>query len=478
MFKKTLFIAFTAVVAGVGALAYWQGDFNSIKTSHAVTASPSLVQGGRALPDFSTLVEQVGPAVVNISVVQKVRTAGPAAGMSPDDPFYEFFRRFQGQGQAPREAPQEGVGSGFIISRDGLVLTNAHVVADAAEVKVRLTDKREFKARVLGSDKRTDVALIKIDGHDLPMVRVGDSAGVRVGEWVAAIGSPFGFENSVTAGIVSAKARVLPDENFVPFLQTDVAINPGNSGGPLFNMSGEVVGINSQIYSRTGGYMGLSFAIPIEVAMTVKDDLQQYGKVSRGRLGVNVQPLTRELAESFGLGATKGALVSAVEPNSAAARAGIESGDVVMAVNDRVIEQPADLVRAVGETRPGANVTVKIWRQGKTRELTAKLGEAPTEKAAAVDEPARPTAHSGLSVRPLSGEEQQQIGSRGGLLIEEVAGPAAAAGLAAGDVILSVNNQAVRTVADLQRLIPRSKGSVAVLIQRENQRLYVPMRLG
>ena len=277
MFKKTLFIAFTAVVAGVGALAYWQGDFNSIKTSHAVTAPPSLVQGGRALPDFSTLVEQVGPAVVNIGVVQKVRTAGPAAGMSPDDPFYEFFRRFQGQGQAPREAPQEGVGSGFIISRDGLVLTNAHVVADAAEVKVRLTDKREFKARVLGSDKRTDVALIKIDGHDLPMVRVGDSAGVRVGEWVAAIGSPFGFENSVTAGIVSAKARVLPDENFVPFLQTDVAINPGNSGGPLFNMSGEVVGINSQIYSRTGGYMGLSFAIPIEVAMTVKDDLQKYG---------------------------------------------------------------------------------------------------------------------------------------------------------------------------------------------------------
>ena len=476
MLKKTFVIFAVAFVAGVGALAFWQGDFNAIKASHAVSSPALTTQGARTLPDFATLVDQVGSAVVNISVVQKVHTAGPASGMNPDDPFYEFFRRFQAP--TPRETPQQGVGSGFIINPDGLVLTNAHVVSDAAELTVRLTDKREFKARVLGVDKRTDVALIKIDGSNLPTVRIGNSAQVRVGEWVAAIGSPFGFENSVTSGIVSAKARVLPDENFVPFLQTDVAINPGNSGGPLFNLNGEVVGINSQIYSRTGGYMGLSFAIPIEVAMKVKDDLQKYGKVSRGRLGVNVQPLSKELAESFGLSAPQGALVSAVEPGSAAARAGIEAGDVVMAVNDTAIEQPADLVRLVGETRPGSNVVLKVWRQGKLRELSAKLGEAPAEKTAAVEEEGGSAPQFGLTVRPLSSQEKQQLGGAAGLIVEDVAGPAAAAGLAPGDLILSINNQPVANAKDLQRLLPRSKGSVAILVQREKQRLFIPLRIG
>ena len=480
MFKKTFITLAVAAVAAIGSLAYWQGDFSAIKDSHAVSAQPVAVQNGRGLPDFSALVEQAGPAVVNISVVQKVRTAGPAAGMNPDDPFYEFFRRFQGQAPQPREEQQQGVGSGFIVSADGLVLTNAHVVADASEVTVKLTDKREFKARVLGVDRRTDVALIKIDARDLPTVRVGNSSQVKVGEWVAAIGSPFGFENSVTAGIVSAKARVLPDENFVPFLHTDVAINPGNSGGPLFNMNGEVVGINSQIYSRTGGYMGLSFAIPIEVAMKVKDDLQKYGKVSRGRLGVNIQPLTKELADSFGLKSTQGALVSAVEPNSAAARAGIQAGDVVLTANEQTIEQPADLVRAVGDAKPGAGIKLKVWRQGTAREMVARLGEAAPEQAAANDEqqPVQPSAKFGLSVRPLSGEEKQQIGARGGLVVEDVAGPAAAAGIVPGDVILAVNNQPVNSIAELRRLLPSSKGSVAMLVQREGQRIYIPVRIG
>ena len=477
MLRKTAVIFVAAAVAVVGALAFWQGEFEPIRPSHAVSAPVVAAPGGRTLPDFAALVDQVGPAVVNISVVQKARAAGPVAGLAADDPLQEFLRRFQMP--APNQSPQQGVGSGFIISPDGHILTNAHVVAEAGEVTVRLTDKREFKARVVGMDKRTDVALLRIDGRNLPSVRVGNSAQVRVGEWVATIGSPFGFENSVTSGIVSAKARILPDENFVPFLQTDVAINPGNSGGPLFNLNGEVVGINSQIYSRTGGYMGVSFAIPIEVAMKVKDDLQQFGKVSRGRLGVNVQPLTRELAESFGLSAPRGALVSAVEPGSAAARAGVEAGDVVVGVNGATIEQPADLVRAIGETRPGTEIALKVWRQGKVRELSARVGEAPAEKVAASAEPGSAEPSIGLSVRPLSGEERRQLGANGGLIVENVAaGPAAAAGLAPGDVILSINNQPVNNVADLQRLLPRPKGAVAILVQRQNQRLFLPLRIG
>ena len=478
MFRKSAVVLAVAAVTGIGSLAYWQGDFDSIKQSHAVASAPVAAVAGRQLPDFSTLVDQTGSAVVNISVVQSGRKAAPQAGIDPSDPFYEFFRRFQMP--SPNEAPQQqsGIGSGFIVSADGLILTNAHVVADASEVTVKLTDKREFKAKVLGFDRRTDVALIKIDADKLPVVRVGNSSQVKVGEWVAAIGSPFGFENSVTAGIVSAKARVLPDETYVPFLQTDVAINPGNSGGPLFNMNGEVVGINSQIYSRTGGYMGLSFAIPIEVAMKVKDDLQKYGKVSRGRLGVGIQPVTKELAESFGLNAAQGALVSNVEADSPAAKAGIETGDVIVAANGKTIEQPADLVRAVGDTRPGSSVELKVMRKGTLREISAKVAEAAPEKTAdATPAPAQATPKLGLNVRPLSADEKKQVGAREGLVVEEVSGPAAAAGIQPGDVILAVNNQPVSSVNDLRKAVP-GKGSVAMLVQRENQRLFIPVRIG
>ena len=394
MFRKKPFIVMAAgALALVATLVFQHGSFTAISPTHAVTSQPQASQTGRALPDFSTLVDQAGPAVVNISVLKKVRAAGVNPDMDPNDPLFEFFRYFQIP--APQAVPQQGVGSGFIISRDGHILTNSHVVADANEVIVKLTDKREFKAKVIGIDRRTDVALIKIDGNGLPAVKIGDSSQAKVGEWVAAIGSPFGFESSVTAGIISAKARALPDENYVPFLQTDVAVNPGNSGGPLLNVNGEVIGINSQIYSRTGGYMGVSFAIPIEVAMKVKDDLQKFGKVSRGRLGVTVQPVNPELADSFGLKSPQGALVNAVEPGSSAAKAGLAPGDVILGINDRVIEQPADLVRAIGDAKPGQNVTLKVWRKGATLELTAKLTEVPAEKSAAAPDQTAPSGKLG-----------------------------------------------------------------------------------
>ena len=484
MFRKKPLIALAVAAAFVSGLAFERGDFTPITASHAVTAQPQVVQPGpgRQLPDFSTLVDQAGPAVVNISVVQKIRTAGSspgAPGLDPNDPFYEFFRRFQ-MPTPPRAVPQQGVGSGFIISPEGYILTNAHVVADAGEVTVRLTDKREYKAKVIGADRRTDVALIKIDGSKLPTVRIGNSSQARVGEWVAAIGSPFGFENSVTAGIISAKARALPDESYVPFLQTDVAVNPGNSGGPLLNVNGEVIGINSQIYSRTGGYMGVSFAIPIEVAMKVKDDLQKFGKVSRGRLGVAVQSINKELADSFGMKEAHGALVNGVESDSPAAKAGIATGDVILAVNDRAVDEPADLVRAIGDVRPGQSVKLKVWRKGVTRDITAKLAETAAEKtaAAAVTGDVEHSGKIGLAVRPLSGDEQKQLGTSGGLVVEQVAGPAASAGIQPGDVILAVNNQEVKNVDQLRSLIGQPKGNVALLVQRENQRIYIPIKLG
>ncbi len=479
MLRKTTFVALAAAAAVLSAaLVFQHGDFAPIAQSHAVTAQAQVAQSGRALPDFSALVEQAGPAVVNISV-QKSTRAGPDMGIDPGDPFFEFFRRFQGpQGQAPRAVPQQGVGSGFIVSPDGHILTNAHVVANASEVTVRLTDKREFKAKVIGVDRRTDVALIKIEGRGLPVVRIGNSSKAKVGEWVAAIGSPFGFENSVTAGIISAKARSLPDENYVPFLQTDVAVNPGNSGGPLLNVNGEVIGINSQIYSRTGGYMGVSFAIPIEVAMKVKDDLQQFGKVSRGRLGVTVQPINPELANSFGLKERHGALVNGIEADSPAAKAGIAAGDVILGVNERAVEQPADLVRAIGDTRPGQTVKLKVWRNGSTRELTAKLTEVTPEKKAAAPEEGFASGKLGLTVRPLNGDEQKRLGTGGGLVVEDVAGLAASAGIETGDVILAVNNEQVKSVDQLQRLTRSAKGTVAMLVQRDKQRIYIPIKLG
>jgi serine protease Do len=311
------------------------------------------------------------------------------------------------------------------------------------------------------------------------MVRIGDASKAKVGQWVAAIGSPFGLENTVTAGIISAKSRSLPDETYVPFIQTDVAINPGNSGGPLFNMAGEVIGINSQIYSRTGGYMGLSFAVPIDVAMKVKNDLQKFGKVSRGRLGVTIQGVSQELADSFGLKKAQGALVAAVEPKSPADKAGIKTGDIILAVDGRAIENSIDLPRVIGESRPGTPVSLKIWRQGETRELNASLGEAPAEKVVkAESELKTKPGKLGLALRPLTEEERKQIEAEGGLLVEQSEGPAARAGVQAGDVILAFNNQPVKTVDQLRRLVDRSRGSIALLIQREGNKIYVPIRLG
>jgi serine protease Do len=472
-----------AVVLAVCAAATLLGiESGRLTLSSSQAQTPQIqTSAASALPDFSALVEQNGPAVVNISTTTApVRTQMqlPQIPGDPGDQIQEFFRRFQipmPQGDSIRK----GVGSGFIVSADGYILTNAHVVDDANEVTVKLTDNREFKAKVIGVDRRTDVALVKIDARNLPTVRIGDASKARVGQWVAAIGSPFGLENTVTAGIISAKSRSLPDETYVPFIQTDVAINPGNSGGPLFNMAGEVIGINSQIYSRTGGYMGLSFAVPIDVAMKVKTDLQKYGKVSRGRLGVTIQGVSQELADSFGLKKAQGALVSAVEARSPADKAGIKTGDIILAVDGRDIENSIDLPRVIGETRPGTAVTLKIWRQGETKELRASLGEAPAEKVARADSESKAKPSKlGLAVRPLTEEERKQIEAEGGLLVEQSEGPAARAGVQVGDVILALNNQPVKSVDQLRRLVDRSRGSVALLIQREGNKIYVPIRLG
>ena len=476
--SKKKFAVVLAVCAAATLLGFESGRL-TLSSSHAQTPQIQ-ASAASALPDFSALVEQYGPAVVNISTTTApVRTQMqlPQIPGDPGDPIQDFFRRFQipmPQGDAIRK----GVGSGFIVSADGYILTNAHVVDDANEVTVKLTDNREFKAKVIGVDRRTDVALVKIDAKNLPTVRIGDASKARVGQWVAAIGSPFGLENTVTAGIISAKSRSLPDETYVPFIQTDVAINPGNSGGPLFNMAGEVIGINSQIYSRTGGYMGLSFAVPIDVAMKVKTDLQRYGKVSRGRLGVTIQGVSQELADSFGLKKAQGALVSAVEAKSPADKAGIKTGDIILAVDGRDIENSIDLPRVIGETRPGTTVNLKVWRQGGTKELSASLGEAPAEKVARADSESRAKAGKlGLAVRPLTEEERKQIEAEGGLLVEQSEGPAARAGVQAGDVILAFNNQPVKSVDQLRRLVDRSRGSVALLIQREGNKIYVPIRL-
>ncbi|MBI4757353.1 MAG: DegQ family serine endoprotease [Betaproteobacteria bacterium] len=473
--------AVVAIATGVGvALHVVPG---AISPSHAqaqaqVQAGTPLVSG---LPDFTGLVDAVGGAVVNISTVQNGRGRG-GPQLDPDDPLHEFFRRFGVPTPDQQQRPSRGVGSGFIVSDDGYVLTNAHVVAEANEVTVKLTDKREFKAKVVGADKRTDVALIKIDARGLPKVRFGDAGRLRVGEWVAAIGSPFGFENSVTAGIVSAKSRALPDESFVPFIQTDVAINPGNSGGPLFNLAGEVVGINSQIYSRSGGYMGISFAIPIDVAMKVKDQLQKTGKVSRGKMGVSIQPVSRELAETFGLDKAAGALVAAVEPGSPAEKAGIQSGDIILAVNGTRVDDAVDLPRVIGGMRPGEVVNLKLWRQKASRDVKltlAELSEEPvTAEGPAQGERKATAGKLGLALRPLEAAEARRLGVQGGLVVEGVQGAGARAGIQRGDVVLGVNNQYVADLDQFRRLVDAAGNRLALLVQRGSARLYVPIRSG
>lgn len=464
---------------GLGA-SRWTTEVAFLSHAYAATPAPSTAtpppavpaRSMQMLPDFASLVEQTGKAVVNITVVEKARGGGAY------DPRLELLRRFGIPVPVPdpeQSQPMRGLGSGFILSDDGYILTNAHVVDGADEVTVKLTDRREFGAKVVGIDKRTDIALLKIDAHGLPTVRIGDPSRVRVGDWVAAIGSPFGFENTVTAGIVSAKSRALPDESLVPFIQTDVAVNPGNSGGPLFNLNGEVIGINSQIYSRTGGFMGLSFAIPIDLAMNVADQIKHHGFARHARLGVSIQPLSRELADSFGLDRPKGALINSVDPDTPAAKAGLRPGDVVLSIDGQAVEDAFDLPKRIGNLEPGKQIKLGIWRDRKSMEVTATLGEQPREMAKAGD--GNPSGDQlGLAVRPLTPDEARQLDVPGGLLIVEVAGPAARAGLQPGDAILSANGEKVDLPQTLAKIARKSGGKLALLIQRGQDRIFVPLR--
>jgi serine protease Do len=446
--------------------------------------APATEPALRSLPDFSQLVDRYGPAVVNVEVVEKAQSAaGGVQGLSPNDPFYDFFRRFgvPGPEQGPRanQHPARGAGSGFIINSDGYILTNTHVVANADEVTVRLTDRREFPAKVIGADERTDVAVIKISASNLPIVKLGDPSRIKPGQWVLAIGSPFGFENSATAGIISATSRSVPGENYVPFIQTDVAVNPGNSGGPLFNLKGEVIGVNSQIFSHSGGFQGLAFAVPIDIAMQVEDQLQKHGKVEHGRLGVTIQEVNQALAQNFGLKSAAGALVGSVQKGSAAAKAGIEPGDVITRFNGKEINASADLPPLVSSLKPNTQATLEIWRDGKSKQVTVTIGALEDKAVVAEDSKADlGKARLGIAVRPLSPEEMRDNSLPNGLVVEDVAGAAARAGIRAGDVIVAVNNTPVKTPAQLKELVAKSGKTVALLIQRDDARIFVPLTLG
>ena len=490
-----------AVAAPVGAL-YALGAGPGAPPAAAQVAptvpAPATGNPNAVLPDFSTMVQKYGSAVVNISVVSKVPASYTQGDQNSDDddddsgpqsgpqgqnpfgpgqnPFGQFFRGIPMQPQQPQ--PMHGEGSGFIVSPDGTILTNAHVVSGASEVTVRLTDRREYVAKVIGVDTKSDVAVIRIPAKNLPTVKLGDTHNLKVGEWVVAIGAPFGFENSVTAGIVSAKGRTLPDSGYVPFIQTDVPINPGNSGGPLFNMRGEVVGINSQIYTRSGGYQGVSFSIPIDVAMGVSTQLQAHGHVTRGKLGVVIQNVDQGLADSFGLPQPEGALVSSVEKGGAAERAGVEPGDVILKLNGEPVSQSTELPAVVAGLAPGTTVKLELWRNHASREVNVKLAEMEDKRTASnVDHP-QAGGKLGLAVRPLTSQEQHQANTQGGLLVEQVKGPAADAGLQQGDIVIAANGAPVSSVADLRTAVEKSKSHIALLVQRGETRLFVPVRVG
>ena len=490
-----LSIAFLGGAAGVAGWEHFSPPLAAAQ-AQAPAANPLLVQG---LPDFSPLVDAVGPSVVNIRTMEKVTRQGVEfqgfPGMDPD--MLEFFRRFglpvpsmppqqrpgpQGnEGGDDGESQPSGVGSGFILSSDGYIMTNAHVVEGASEVMVTLADKREFKAKIVGADKRTDVAVVKIDAKGLPAVKIGDVNRLKVGEWVMAIGSPFGLENTVTAGIVSAKQRDTGD--YLPFIQTDVAINPGNSGGPLINMRGEVVGINSQIYSRSGGFMGISFAIPMDEAIRVSDQLRATGKVSRGRIGVQIGPVDKEVAESIGLGSATGVLVSAVEPDSPAAKAGLQAGDVIVQFNGTKIDKVSDLPRLVGNTKPGSKVSLTIFRRGKQQQLAITVADVPTDESqlAQASEESSATANAktlGLRVTDLTAAQKKALGVRGGVQVAEASGPAARAGMRPGDVVLAIANTEVASVKDFEAALAKADQSkpVNVLVRRDEWAQYLLIR--
>jgi serine protease Do len=438
--------------------------------AQAVTQSAAV----QTLPDFAAIVERNKAAVVNIT--SSARAKPGAQAEVPDlpeefknGPFGEFFRRFQ----IPQpNVPRQGIGSGFIVDANGTILTNAHVVEGADEVRVRLYDRREFKGKVVGADKPSDIAVVKIDARDLQAVRLGDPRSVKVGEWVLAIGSPFGFENTVTAGIVSATSRSLPEGTYVPFIQTDAAVNPGNSGGPIFNLKGEVIGIASQIYSRTGGYQGLAFAIPIDVAANVKEQLVKTGKVERGRIGVAIQEVSQSLAQSFGLDRPRGALVASVDKDGPAAKAGVKPGDVLLGVNGKTVERSSELPPLVAAVKPGTRATFEVWRDGKKRNLDITVGELKTEQVAAGPKSeageAAETGKLGLAVRPSSE----------GLVVERATGAAARAGIRQGDIVTAINGRAVKSPAELRAAAEKANGTVALLVRRGDDSIFVPVEVG
>lgn len=448
-----------------------------------LVASIGVSQAARELPDFAALVEKEGPAVVNISTTQTVVNNGGVPGLAEDDPFNELLRRFNPRQYQPREYQARSLGSGFIISSDGYILTNTHVVGNADEITVKLTDQREYKAKVIGTDERTDVALIKIEAKNLPTVRTGDSEKIRVGEWVVAIGSPLGLENSVTAGIVSAKGRSLPSENYVPFIQTDAAVNPGNSGGPLFNLNGEVVGINSQIISRTGGFMGISLAIPIKVALDVSDQLKTNGRVIRGRIGVNIQELSKDLAESFGLTKPQGALISSVEKDGPADKAGLLPSDIVLKFDTHPVANSAELVRLVGGSRPGTKVSLQVWRNKAAKDVAVTVGE--TSEQVANARPGRGKAgghvgNVGLVVAELNPAQKKALGIDYGLLVQAVHGSAARSGIAQGDVIIGVNSQNLTSYAQFAKMLEEAKAgsSLNLRVRRGDNYIFIPLKIG
>ena len=434
-----------------------------------------------ALPDFTKLVEENGKGVVNISTIRNARTQtvqSPFPGL--DDRTAELFRRFGFPiipfgPQEQRLPEQRGTGSGFIISSDGVILTNAHVVEGADEIRIRLTDNREFSGKVLGLDKKTDIAVVKIEAKNLPVLKIGSSEKLKVGEWVAAIGSPFGLDNTVTAGIVSAKSRALPSEEYVPFIQTDVAVNPGNSGGPLFNMKGEVVGINSQIFSTSGGFMGLSFSIPIDLAIQIKDQLIENGRVIRGRIGVGIQAVTQDLAEAFGLKTPRGAVITQLEKGQPGEKAGLKVGDIVVALNGQTINSANDLPVKISSMKPGTQAKLTILRDGKEKEVTVTVAEN-SEDSVSPNEAKQTQGKLGVSVRALSEEELKELELTNGLLVTEVRAAAARAGLMPRDIILSANGKSVKTVGDLRRAVSGAE-KVALLVQRQQSRIFIAVDL-
>jgi len=498
--RLTLALCTAGVIGGaVGAIAVNHNNATAAAEAAAaaanvpattpapVAATPAPVAGNATaagLPDFTKIVSHNGPAVVNIRVVGSTKASQrQMPQFDEDDPFFEFFRRFQ-QPQQPRGGNRGevvyGAGSGFIVSPDGVILTNAHVVRDADQVTVKLQDRREYRAKVLGSDPKTDVAVLKIDAKNLPVVPMGNTRNLQVGEWVLAIGSPFGLESTVTAGVVSAKGRSLPGDQ-VPFIQTDVAVNPGNSGGPLFNTRGEVVGINSQIYSQTGGYQGLSFAIPIDVAVRIKDQIVATGKVQHAKLGVGMRDIGQDFADAFKLDTPDGALVENVERGSAADKAGLKSGDVIRKVNGQPVIASGDLSGIVSVAKPGDRLTLDVWRDGKSMQVNAVLASA-SEKADGANRDSLASADSGaklgLALRPLDAMEKRQSGIPSGLVIEDAGGAAQMAGVQPGDVLLAVNGKQVNSVAQVRDVVGKSSKSVALLIQRGDDRIFIPVRIG